>query len=129
VNVDWKFLRIVVIAYAGVMVAMVFVLAKVLTPEGVESAVAGALVSLANFLLGFFAIEYSYERSHTTFLKVVLGGMVARLFAMTVAVVVLIKAFEYDALTLMLTLLGYYAMNLTFEVVFLQKKVTLKKPS
>jgi hypothetical protein len=129
VKVDWKFLRIVILAYAAVTVVMVFVLSKVSAPEGVESAVAGALVSLANFLLGFFAIEYSYERSHTTFLKVVLGGMVARLFAMTATVVVLIKAFEYDALTLMLTLLGYYAMNLAFEVVFLQKKVTLKKLS
>lgn len=128
-KVDWKFLRIVILAYAAVTVVMVFVLSKVSAPEGVESAVAGALVSLANFLLGFFAIEYSYERSHTTFLKVVLGGMVARLFAMTATVVVLIKAFEYDALTLMLTLLGYYAMNLAFEVVFLQKKVTLKKLS
>jgi len=129
VKVDWKFFRNVILAYAGVTGAMVVVLSQVTTAEENASASAGALVSLANFLLGFLAIEYSFERSHTTFLKVVLGGMLVRLVAMTVAVVVLIKVFEYDALTLMLTLLGYYAMNLAFEVVFLQKKVTLKKPS
>jgi len=129
VKTDWKFLRNVILVYLGVTVATIAVLAKVLAPEDVESAGAGAAVSLVNFLLGFFAIEYSYERSHTTFLKIVLGGMLFRLTAMTAAVVVLIKAFEYDALTLMLTLLGYYAMNLAFEVVFLQKKVTLKKPA
>ncbi len=128
-KVDWKFFRNVILAYAGVTGAMVVVLSQVTTAEENASASAGALVSLANFLLGFLAIEYSFERSHTTFLKVVLGGMLVRLVAMTVAVVVLIKVFEYDALTLMLTLLGYYAMNLAFEVVFLQKKVTLKKPS
>ena len=128
-KVDWKFLRNVILAYGGITTAMVVVLVQVTTPQETESAGAGAAVSLVNFLLGFVAIEYSYERSHTTFLKVILAGMVARLFAMTAAVIVLIRVFQYDALTLMLTLLGYYSINLAFEIAFLQKKVTLKKPS
>ena len=86
-------------------------------------------MSFVNFILGFLAIEYSFERSHTTFLKIVLAGMMIRLLAMTGAVVVLIEVYEFDALALMLTLLGYYVVNLTFEVIFLQKKVSLKKPS
>lgn len=126
---DWKYLRKVVLAYAGMTMAMIVVLMQVVVREHVESAGAGAALSLMNFLLGFLAIEYSYERSHTTFLKVVLGGMIVRLLAMTAAVVVLIKVCEFDALVLMLTLLGYYVVNLMFEVVFLQKKVSLKKPS
>ncbi|HLA69267.1 MAG TPA: hypothetical protein VJN65_06155 [Bacteroidota bacterium] len=126
---DWKYLRKVVLAYAGMTMAMIVVLMEVVVREHVESAGAGAALSLMNFLLGFLAIEYSYERSHTTFLKVVLGGMIVRLLAMTAAVVVLIKVCEFDALVLMLTLLGYYVVNLMFEVVFLQKKVSLKKPS
>jgi len=129
VKADWKYLRKVVLAYAGMTMAMIVVLMEVVVREHVESAGAGAALSLMNFLLGFLAIEYSYERSHTTFLKVVLGGMIVRLLAMTAAVVVLIKVCEFDALVLMLTLLGYYVVNLMFEVVFLQKKVSLKKPS
>jgi len=129
VKADWKYLRKVVLAYAGMTMAMIVVLMQVVVREHVESAGAGAALSLMNFLLGFLAIEYSYERSHTTFLKVVLGGMIVRLLAMTAAVVVLIKVCEFDALVLMLTLLGYYVVNLMFEVVFLQKKVSLKKPS
>ncbi len=126
---DWKFLRNVVVGYAGITALLIVILSQTSATDLRSSAWAGAVTSLANFLLGFFAIEYSYERSHTTFLKIVLGGMMVRLLAMTAAVVVLIKVYEFDALALMLTLLGYYIVNLAFEVVFLQKKVSLKKPS
>lgn len=126
---DWKFLRNVILAYAGITTVLIVILTQTAAADLRASCGAGAAISLANFLLGFFAIEYSYERSHTTFLKIVLAGMMVRLLAMTAAVVVLIKVYEFDALALMLALLGYYVVNLTFEVVFLQKKVSLKKPS
>ncbi len=119
----------VILAYSGITAALILALGMFANPDHRSSAGAAAAVSLVNFMLGFLAIEYSYERSHTTFLKVVLGGMIVRLLAMTAAVVVLIKVYELDALALMLTLLGYYAVNLVFEVVLLQKKVSLKKPS
>ncbi len=126
---DWKYVLIVAGGYAGITTLMIVVMSRLATPHEVESAEAAAVMSLMNFLLGFFAIEYSYEKSHTTFLKVVLGGMLIRLLAMTAAVVVLVKVYEIDALVLMLTLLGYYAFNLIAEIIFLQKKVSLKKPS
>lgn len=126
---DWKYLRNVILAYVGITALMMIVLDRSVTANQAESAGAAAAMSLVNFLLGFLAIEYSFEKSHTTFLKTVLGGMGVRLLAMTAAVVVLIKIYELDALVLMLTLLGYYVLNLTFEIVFLQKKVSLKKPS
>jgi len=129
VKVDWKFLTIVILAYAGITAALILALGMFAAPGQRSSAGAAAAVSFVNFILGFLAIEYSFERSHTTFLKIVLAGMMIRLLAMTGAVVVLIEVYEFDALALMLTLLGYYVVNLTFEVIFLQKKVSLKKPS
>jgi len=129
VKVDWKFLTTVILAYAGITAALILALGMFAAPGQRSSAGAAAAVSFVNFILGFLAIEYSFERSHTTFLKIVLAGMMIRLLAMTGAVVVLIEVYEFDALALMLTLLGYYVVNLTFEVIFLQKKVSLKKPS
>lgn len=128
-KVDWKFLMNVILAYSGITAALILALGMFADPGHRSSAAAAATVSLVNFILGFVAIEYSYERSHTTFLKIILAGMMVRLLAMTGAVVVLIKVYEFDSLVLMLSLLGYYVVNLTFEVVFLQKKVSLKKPS
>lgn len=123
---DWAFLRLVFILYAGLTAFALWLLFELGGGEHARTVVAGAVMSAVNFLLGFTSVEYAFDKSHTTFLKIVLGGMVGRLLAMTAVVLLLIKVYSYDALALMLALLGYYVINLTFEIIFLQKKVTLK---
>lgn len=121
-KVDWMFLLWVGVCYAVLTVVGSMVLAS----QSNESFLAGAAMSIVNFVLGFLSVEFAFDKSHTAFLKIVLGGMAARLFLMTLAVLVLIKGYNFDSLSLMFTLLGYYAVNLTLEIVFLQKKVLLK---
>ncbi|MBI2619376.1 MAG: hypothetical protein HYW57_04790 [Ignavibacteriales bacterium] len=125
-KLDWAFLRLVFIFYGGLTVLALWLLFELGGGEHDRTVLAGAMVSIVNFLLGFASVEYAFEKSHTTFLKIVLGGMVGRLLAMTGVVLVLIKVYGYDALALMLSLVGYYIVNLAFEIMFLQKKVTLK---
>jgi len=86
-------------------------------------------MSLLYILLGYVAVELGYKKKNTTFLKIVLGGMVARLFLMTGVVLVLLTVYQYDAFSLMLSLLVYYAINLALEIYLLQKKVSLKNQS
>lgn len=125
-KLDWVFLRWMIVWYVGLTGISLYLVSSYGQSEHLQSVVAGSIVSAVNFLLGFLAIEFAFEKSHTTFLKVILGGMVIRLFAMTGVVLVLIKIQHYDSLSLMLSLLGYYALNLTLEIAFLQKKVSLK---
>lgn len=125
-KLEWVFLRRMVVWYAGLTAIALYLVSSYGSPEHFRSVVAGSIVSAVNFLLGFLAIVFAFEKSHTTFLKAILGGMVARLLAMTGVVVVLIKVQNYDSLSLMLSLLGYYALNLALEIAFLQKKVSLK---
>ena len=125
-KLDWVFLRRMTLWYAGLTGIAVYLVSGYGEPGHLQSVIAWSIVSVVNFLLGFLAIEFAFEKSHTTFLKVILGGMVIRLFAMTGVVLVLIKVHHYDSLSLMLSLLGYYALNLTLEIAFLQKKVSLK---
>lgn len=125
-RIDWLFLRWVALCYTAATAAGYLIAANLEAGHHVESVLAGALLSLTNFLLGFVSVEYAFDKSHTTFLKIVLGGMVGRLLAMVLVVLILIKVFAFDALSLMVTLLGYYAVNLALEIVFLQKKVALK---
>ncbi|MBI4417487.1 MAG: hypothetical protein HY563_01840 [Ignavibacteriales bacterium] len=122
----WSFLGWVVLWYAILTAAGYLIASKLEAEHHEESVLAGAMISLTNFLLGFVSVEYAFDKSHTTFLKIVLGGMVGRLMIMALVVLLLIKVYSFDALSLMLTLLGYYAVNLTLEIVFLQKKVSLK---
>jgi len=89
--------------------------------------VAGGVMSFINLLLGYAAIEFSYERSHTTFLKYVLGGMVARLMLMWGVLMLLIGLYHFHSASLMLSLLFFYVMNLVLEIFYLQKRVSSKK--
>ena len=120
------FLRLMGLVYGGGTALVLILVLRIGSSSWADSLIAGAVVSALHFLAGFLAIEYAFEKSHTTFLKVVLGGMIVRLFGMIGIVIVLMKGFGFDSLSLMLSLLGYYILNLSFEIVFLQKKVSLK---
>lgn len=92
-----------------------------------RSIVAGGVMSLLNLLLGYLFIELSFEKSHTTFLKYVLGGMVGRLFLMWGVLLVLIGAFQFHTASLMLSLLFFYVVNLVLEIFYLQRRVSTKR--
>ncbi len=88
---------------------------------------AGGIISLINLLLGYVAIELSFNRSHTTFLKYVLGGMVARLMLMWGIVLLLLWVYKFHSASLMLSLLFFYVMNLVLEIFYLQKRISAKQ--
>ena len=125
-KIDWSFLKIVAVSYGLSALLTYYPESEVATAPITRSVVAGCVMSLLNLLAGYVAVEHSFERSHTTFLKIVLGGMVARLLLMWLALVVLLRWFDFHSASLMLTLLFLYVLNLTLEIYFLQKKVSQK---
>lgn len=91
--------------------------------------VAGAILSVVNVLAGFVAVEYSLERSYTTMLKTVLGGMGIRLALMLAILVLLIKVVRLNAVALVVSLLAYYVVYLVLEVLYIQERVSHKSKS
>ena len=126
-KIDWSFLRLVIFCFAGAAVLTYYPISEFATSEVMHGIIAGGVMSLINLLLGYMAIEISYERSHTTFLKYVLGGMVGRLMLMWGALFILIRFYHFHSASLMLSLLFFYIMNLVLEIFYLQKRVTSKK--
>jgi hypothetical protein len=126
-KVDWSFLRLVIFCFAGAAGLIYYPISEFATAEVVQGIIAGGIMSFINLLLGYAAIEFSYERSHTTFLKYVLGGMVIRLMLMWGVLLVLIKLYYFHSAALMLSLLFFYILNLVLEIFYLQKRVTSKK--
>ena len=126
-KVDWSFLQLVLFCFACTAALTYYPISEFATREVIHSIIAGSIMSLANLLLGYLAIEVSFERSHTTFLKYVLGGMVGRLMLMWGAFLLLIRIFGFHPASLMLTLLFFYVMNLGLEIYYLQKRVSTKK--
>jgi hypothetical protein len=126
-KIDWSFLRLVMYCFVGSAILTFYPISEFATQEVVRSIITGGIMCLVNLLLGYFAIEISFERSHTTFLKYVLGGMVVRLILMWGTLLVLIYFFKFHSASLMLSLLFFYIMNLVLEIFYLQKRVSTKK--
>jgi hypothetical protein len=126
-KIDWSFLKLVLFCFVCAAVLTYYPISKFATAEVMHSIIAGGIISLVNLLLGYVAIEISFERSHTTFLKYVLGGMVIRLMMMWGILLLLIRLYGFHSASLMLSLLFFYVLNLVLEIFYLQKRVSTKQ--
>jgi hypothetical protein len=127
VKIDWDFLKLVGLVFLGVAILVVVPLSIYTNRELVRSVVAGGLASLFHLLLGYVFIEYGFEKSNTTFLKVILGGTLARMFLLVGIVLLLVRVYQFQTVPLMVSLLLFYVLNLFLEIHLLQKKVALKQ--
>jgi hypothetical protein len=89
--------------------------------------ITGCLISLVSVTAGYLLIEYGIEKPNATFLKIILGGMVARLILIPTVVVVLIRVFGLHLISLTASLFFFYFLFLILEILFLNKKLALKK--
>ena len=91
-------------------------------PDDARAAVLyGAALSAANTVLAYFLTVWSIARSPNVFLGVVLGGMVARMVMMLLAVVAGVLALGLPALALAVSLLAYFVSFLAFELTVLHR--------
>ena len=114
---------VVLVVAAG---ASAYPLQRYASPEVIVAVVAGALLSTVNVLLGFLAIERSFERSYTTFLKYVIGGMGLRLLLMLGGMILLILAARVQAVALVVSMLVFYVVYLVMEIAYIHKKMSVK---
>ena len=125
-KIDWAFLRIVFFCIAGTGLVTAYPLLHYGSEEINKSVIASGLASFFHLMLGYIVIELGFDKSNTTFLKIVLGGTVFRMLMLVGVVFILIKVYHFHSLSLMISLLGFYILNLILEIYFLQKKVSLK---
>ncbi|HTP13943.1 MAG TPA: hypothetical protein VMM37_09940 [Bacteroidota bacterium] len=123
---DWRFLRLVALLYGGLCIAGYIALRLFASTGVLQAATGAAAMSLVNVLLGYVSVEWSYRKPNITFLKIVLGGIGARLFLMLVLVLVMIRSLGFDAFALTISLLVFYVINLGLEIYLLEHKVTMK---
>jgi hypothetical protein len=120
---DYSFPRQVLLVFVGGTALAAYPLFTHGSADVIRAVAAGALLSLVNVLAGYAAIEYSFDKSYTTFLKAVLGGMGVRLLVMLGCFVVMIEVLRFRVLPLVASLFGFYLIYLILEVMFIQKKM------
>ena len=126
-KIDWAFLRLVAYCVLGVAVLVVLPLSVYSSHEVVRSVVASGVASLCHLLLGYLLIEFGFDKPNTTFLKIILGGTFVRMFLQVGVVFLLVRVYQFHTMSLMLSFLLFYVLNLALEIHFLQKKVALKR--
>ena len=126
-KIDWAFLRLVTYCVLGVAILVVLPLSVYSSKEVVQSVVASGVASLIHLLLGYLLIEVGFDKPNTTFLKIILGGTFVRMFLMVGVVFLLVRVYQFHAMSLMLSFLMFYVLNLALEIHVLQKKVALKR--
>ena len=125
-KIDWKFLKQILLTLIVIGVLSIYPVMNYATPEITSAIIAGALLTTINVLLGYAAIEYSFGKSTTTFVKYVLGGMGIRLLLMTSTLFILVKAFDFHSIALICSIGFFYIIFLTLEILFIQKKINIK---
>jgi hypothetical protein len=127
VKIDLVFLRLVLYCTLGVIGLVIVPLALFSDPEIVRSVVASGLASLFHLLVGYVLIEFGFDKSNTVFLKIILGGTLVRMIVLVGIVFILIRFYQFHTMSLMISFLAYYVLNLVLEIHLLQKKVALKR--
>lgn len=126
-KIDWAFLRLVLYCALGVAVLVVLPLSIYTDAEIVRSVIASGAASLVHLLIGYAFIEFGFDKPSATFLKIILGGTIARMMLLVGVVLILIRVYQFHPLPLMLSFLMFYVLNLVLEIHILQKKVALKR--
>jgi hypothetical protein len=119
----------VAITLIVVLAVGMYPLVRLGTREIFQAAVLGMLIAAANVMAGWAAIEYSWSRSATVFLKVVLGGMAVRMLVMAGVIAALIKLFGVHTGGLVVSLAMFYVIFLTLEVLFIQRRSVHRQES
>jgi hypothetical protein len=114
------------LAFCGVAAVAAYPLALWGSAAILTAALVGAVLSTSNVLIGFAMIEYGFDKSYTTFLKVVVGGMGLRMALMLGALMVLIMVFHLHTVALTGTAVLFMMIYLVLEVFYLQKKLDVK---
>ncbi|MBI2428526.1 MAG: hypothetical protein HYV29_06995 [Ignavibacteriales bacterium] len=118
----FQFLRTILLTLVVVGAAGLYPLMRYADEEVAQGIVAGVALSVVNVLMGYIAIEYSFNRSYTHFVQVVLGGIAVRLFVMTGLLLLLIGVFKFHSIALVGSLFGMYMIFLAEEVLYIHNK-------
>lgn len=122
VKFSMKFPKQVLLTLFVVGVLAYYPLARFASQEIISGVIVGIVLSVINVMMGYIAIEYSFNKSYTVFIQVVLGGVGIRLFFMVGMLLLLIGVFKFHSIAIVGSLFGMYSIFLVIEVLYIHNK-------
>ncbi len=122
-KIDGRYPRQVLAALGGLSALGAYPVLRFGSRDIVVAAVTGAVLSTANSLAGYLAMSYALDKSFSTLMKAVIGGMGIRMAVLLGAMVVLIKLCGMNAVALVVSLLSYYTVFFVLEILFIHRQM------
>jgi len=104
-----------VTAVAGVSLALLWPLSGRIGAGGWRAAAWGAAVAVLNTLAAYRLVRWADGKPTVAFFRAVLGGMLARMALLLVAVVLLLRVAGLPTVPFVASLLGHFAAFLVLE--------------
>jgi len=104
-----------VTAVAGVTLALLWPLAGRMGAAGWSAAAWGAVLAVLNSLAAYRLVRWADGKPTVAFFRAVLGGMLARMALLLVAVVLLLRVAGLPTVPFVASLLGHFAAFLVLE--------------
>jgi hypothetical protein len=115
--------KVLLIGIFTAILSIIFLLIITLTSPSnqlqFKSILIGDLVGFSNFVLGLLFIFIGINRPDKFFLMSFYGGILIRLFVLSVIVVLIIKTLEINVNNFIFSLLFFYFFYLTVEIFYL----------
>ena len=89
---------------------------------GLEAVLVGCLISTLNVMAGVISIIWSFDKPQATFLKVILGGMAARMAAIFAALVMAVQWTDLQVYPLVGSMFGFYIVFQVLELRFVTQR-------
>lgn len=83
----------------------------------------GCLLPVVCFIPGFYAVSWAVHRPLGPFMIAVFGGMLARLFVIGSAFMLLVKLAQLHVVSFLFSLIGFYTLCLIVELYFVNSRI------
>ena len=113
-----------VTAIAGVSLALLWPLAGRMGAGGWTAAAWGAALAVLNTLAAYRLVRWSDGKPTVVFFRAVLGGMLARMALLLVAVAVALRAAALPPVPFVISLLGHFVAFLVLETAVVSRAAT-----
>jgi len=118
-------LQIIILFFITFLLA-IYPLSHYFTAEVLISVFFGSFISIVNVFIGYALIVYSIDKPNKVFFKAVIGGMVLRMFFISIVLICLIKILSINIYGLVTSLFFYYFLFLIMEIMFLNRRLLNK---
>lgn len=124
---DPLFFKYVLIASVIVLIAAFYPVYVYASSLQIKSIIYGYLLSLINVLVGYGLTGIAFDKKVKSFMVIVFGGMVVRMFLVAVLLLVLLYIVQLDAWSLVASVFFFYFLFISIEIKFLYKKSSESK--